>query len=270
MTTLSLPDAPVAAWLEAGRARSSRRSFDGTRISEPVLDELEAFVHSNHPSAVARTVVLRTAPERVFTGIVGAYGRVTGSPSALAFVGVAGAPGTDECVGYTGEAAVLEAARLGLDTCWIGGTFSAGKMARAVGLEAGERVFGVSPLGHATGTLSLAEKTIFGHKTTGPKPRKSAEEIAPGSGVWPGWARAAVEAARLAPSAMNRQPWRFSYADGRVTVSYEGEDAYKRVSKRLDCGIAMVHFEIGARHAGVAGRWELSEHGRDVATWVLG
>jgi hypothetical protein len=69
---------------------------------------------------------------------------------------------------------------------------------------------------------------------------------------------------------MNRQPWRFSYAEGRVTVSYDGADAYARVSKRLDCGIAMLHFETAARHAGGAGHWEVLSQGSTVARYILG
>lgn len=269
MTSLEYPDLPVAAWLAAGRERSSRRSYDGQPVDVATLGALEGFAHGFHPSGAARTVLLRDAPAELFTGIVGSYGKVSGAPCALVFVGVTAAPGVDECVGYTGEAAVLEATRLGLGTCWIGGTFSATNASVAVGLEPGERVFGVSPIGHASAVLSFAERTLFGHRTTGPKSRVGDEVIAPGNTSWPAWARAGVQAARLAPSAMNRQPWRFTYEDGRVIVSYDGADAYRRVSKRLDCGIAMLHFETGARHAGVAGHWELLGAGASVARFIL-
>lgn len=268
MIRFSTPDAPDE-WLDAVRSRSSRRSFDSAPIEPAVLGKLEGFAHAHHPTRIARVLVVREVPDRVFTGIVGSYGRVTGSPSALVFVGCAGAPGVDEAVGYTGEAVVLEAARLGLDTCWIAGTFKMARALELVRLEAGERVFAVSPLGRATERLSLPERTVYGHKTTGPKPRKPAEEIAPGLEGWPPWARAGVEAARLAPSAMNRQPWRFAYTGGRVQVAYDGLDSYRRVSKRLDCGIAMLHFEIAARHAGAAGHWELAPDGTFVAEYVL-
>ncbi len=269
MTQLAYPEAPVEAWLESGRIRSSRRSYDGTAVDSAALDALEAFCDGFRPSAASRTVLLREAPDDIFTGILGAYGKVTKAPSALVFLGVSSMPGADASVGYTGEGVILEATRLGLDTCWIGGTLRASKVGAAVSLKRGERVFGISPVGYATASLSFAERTLFGHKTVGPKPRKSAEQIAPGSDHWPAWARTGVEAARLAPSAMNRQPWRFSYADGRVTIAFDGVDAHKRVSKKLDCGIAMLHFEIGARHAGVAGRWELKDAGQAVGAFIL-
>ncbi len=99
------------------------------------------------------------------------------------------------------------------------------------------------------------------------KSRKPAEEIAPGCDAWPRWAQAGVEAARLAPSAMHRQPWRFALHGEAVTVSFAGPDTYK-VSKRLDCGIAMLHFELGALGEGVAGRWELVDSGATVARYA--
>jgi hypothetical protein len=73
---------------------------------------------------------------------------------------------------------------------------------------------------------------------------------------WPGWMKTALSAARLAPSAVNRQPWRFTVAAEAVTVSVDSlKDTY-RIPKRLDCGIAMLNLEVGAGHAGVEGEWE--------------
>ena len=69
------------------------------------------------------------------------------------------------------------------------------------------------------------------------------------------WIKTALEAARLAPSAVNRQPWRFILGDSSISVSLDkNRDTYK-IARRLDCGIAMLHLELGARHAGIVGGW---------------
>jgi hypothetical protein len=74
----------------------------------------------------------------------------------------------------------------------------------------------------------------------------------------PVWMKAALEAARLAPSAMNRQPWRFQVDKESITVSADSVvNPTMVVSKRLDCGIAMLHVEVGALASGVKGSWEL-------------
>jgi hypothetical protein len=57
---------------------------------------------------------------------------------------------------------------------------------------------------------------------------------------------------------MNRQPWRFQVDRDSITVSADSAvNPTMVVSKRLDCGIAMLHIEIGALSAGVKGGWEL-------------
>lgn len=72
----------------------------------------------------------------------------------------------------------------------------------------------------------------------------------------PKWISSALEGARLAPSAVNRQPWRFSVEAGSIKISVDNDRDTYNLSKRLDCGIAMAHIEIGAAHEGVAGQWE--------------
>ncbi|MCJ7680678.1 MAG: hypothetical protein MUP70_08135, partial [Candidatus Aminicenantes bacterium] len=115
-----------------------------------------------------------------------------------------------------------------------------------------ERVLSVTPVGIAREEWSFQEKllTAFGanHK------RKSLDELVSGE-IKVDWMRVALDAARLAPSAVNRQPWRFKVENNSIAVGMDSlKDNYK-VSKRLDCGITMLHLEIGARKAGVSGVW---------------
>lgn len=269
MPSLSTPEAPVREWLDAARSRHSRRSYDGEPLAPELLDELDEFCVNFRPSPVARAVLVRNAPADIFSGIVGSYGRVTGAPSAIAFVGTVGAPGVDMSVGYQGEGVILEATRLGLGTCWIGGFFKAARVADILQLGGGERAFAISPLGAPRDVFSGFEKAVRTVKTIQGTPRKTAEEIAPGFETWLPWARAGIEVARIAPSAVNRQPWRFRYEDGRVICSFDGEESRQGISKRLDCGIAMLHFELGARAAGAAGVWERLDQANDVASFRL-
>jgi hypothetical protein len=106
------------------------------------------------------------------------------------------------------------------------------------------------------GTATVKERLLFGAGR--PKHRRNLEEIAPGVDEWPAWARAAMDAVRVAPSAMNRQPWRFALEGNELRLHFAGVDT-PRASKRLDCGIAMLHAEIGALGAGVSGHWALLE-----------
>lgn len=269
MATLSLPDAPVERWLEAARERRSRRSFDGTKVSTEHASALGEACALMRPSPSARAVFETDVSEDIFKGIVGSYGKVTGASSALLFVASADSSQALAAVGYTGEALILEATALGLGTCWVGGMFD-GKLARkTAGLVNGEKVFAVSPVGQPLQKVSTTERIVYGMRK--PKPRKPSEQIAPDLNApgWPTWARPGVESARIAPSASNRQPWRFRVEGGAVVVSFDGPDT-PIVSKRLDCGIAMLHFELAVRAAGASGSWELLEHRSDVARFTLG
>lgn len=257
---IAAEDAP--RWLAAVPARHARRSYTGEPIAPSDLDALDALAARWAPWPEARVVLVREAPPSMFIGIVGAYGGISHAPSALAFVGRHG--GRAEEVGYTGEGLVLEATARGLDTCWVAGLFSAQQTATLAGISADERVFAVAALGHARGEATVKERLLFGVARA--KHRRPLAEIAPGHEDWPAWARAAVEAVRVAPSAMNRQPWRFALVDDHLMLRLAGIDT-PRTSKHLDGGIAMLHAEVGAMGAGMSGRWELLD-GPDVAVFT--
>ncbi|MBN2840157.1 MAG: nitroreductase [Coriobacteriia bacterium] len=254
----------AARWHDAARRRRSRRSYTERPVSSADLDTLERLARDFRPWTGARVELVREAPAGLFMGIVGAYGGVSGASSAFVFVGSAGA--APEAVGFTGEALVLEATALGLDTCWVGGLFSAEHAASALNAGADERVYAVSPVGHAAPEVTLKERVIFGAGRA--KRRRPLEEIAPGSGGRPEWASAAARSATVAPSAMNRQPWRFRFDERGLVVGFDGADT-PRISKRLDCGIAMLHAELAVALCGVAGSWETLPS-PDVARFVPG
>jgi nitroreductase len=262
MLPSAAPD--VERWLAALRERRSRREYDSNPLSEAGLTALEATAEGFRPYEDARVAVIRDAPASLFFGVVGAYGRVSGAPSALAFIAADGEAHSHEHCGYTGEGVVLEASASGLATCWVGGAFSRSRVAGLVDLAPGESVLAVSPVGHALERIPVRERLVF--RAGKPKHHRALEEIAPGWQEWPAWARAGVAAARIAPSAMNRQPWRFAIEDGAIRVWAAGTPTPK-ITLRLDCGIAMLHFEIAARAEGCDGAWEPLE-GRDVARWV--
>lgn len=253
----------AAEWLGAVSRRRSRRTY-AAPASAGMLERLGTLCEAWRPYPDARVVLVARPSVDVFTGVVGSYGKVRGAPHVIVFVGDERGGFTDQHVGYTGEAIVLEATVLGLETCWVGGFFSAKKVARIVELGPGERVYAVSPLGHARAQNSAGERTMAG--LAGAHRRKQVAEIAPDAhrDGWPAWAVAAVETARVAPSAVNRQPWRFRFEGGALVVAKDSMFETPRVAKRLDIGIAMLHVELAAEAHGVRGRW-IDLSGSDVA-----
>jgi hypothetical protein len=255
----------AAAWLAAAESRISRRAYDGRPIDDATTAALAAQTESFRPNPDARVELIIAPDMDVFTGIIGSYGKVRGAPAVLVFIGDHEAPNNDEHIGYTGEGIVLEAAALGLQTCWVGGFFDRRLAAQLVRVRRGELIQGVSPVGYAVDTSSASVRVM--ESLARSRTRLSLETIAPGVAGWPAWARAAAAAARLAPSAINRQPWRFRLDGSAVVISLDSRVGVPPVPKRLDCGIAMLHFELGALAEGVGGTWTPLE-GRDVARFA--
>ena len=123
----------------------------------------------------------------------------------------------------------------------------------------------ITPLGHATDSLGVGERTLRGAVRA--SSRKPIEVIAPSveTQLWPAWAMTAVEAARLAPSGGNSQPWRFRLGDGSLVMSGI-ESAYW--TAQMDYGIAMLHAELGALKASVTGAWTTGLDVPDVARFT--
>lgn len=211
-------------------------------------------------------VVISEPSSDVFTGIVGGYGKIRGAAHVIAVIADESHSTSHAHAGYLGEAAILEATALGLDTCWVGGFFDLRKVDRMIDTSPGERVVCVSPVGFAHDAYSGTERVMRGMAAA--HRRKPLETIAAGVTEWPPWARSAAECVRIAPSAVNRQPWRLRLDDGALIVSRDSNLETPKVTKALDCGIAMLHAELGALAAGVQGCWIDRDQGRDVAAFM--
>ena len=250
---MTLPSSlAVSALQDAILVRTSRRAYEPDRaVDSETLESLERLAEEFHPWPGARFGVVREAPPELFTGLIGNYGRVTGAPSAFIFVGTEGTPDVDAVLGYVGEAAVLAATAGGLGTCWIAGSLDRDVAASLIELGPEERIYGVSPIGYAK--ARGGDALLSGWRAL--HPRKPLTTIAPGCETWPDWARGAVEAARLAPSAINRQPWRFSYGPDTGLVASVVPAGSGTLAPERDVGIAMLHAEVAATAAGFAGTW---------------
>jgi nitroreductase len=250
---------PHKEWIRAIQERTSRRAFEKRNLAAADLEKLKSFVQAFTFYDGARVALKEEGAEQVLKGIVGSYGGVANARAYIALVVDPANKHAQERAGYLGEAFVLQATRLGLGTCWIGGSFDPAKAGQAVGVSAGERVVAVVPVGYPLETQLMREKII--KAAAGSHRRKETKDLVAGvpEEKWTKWAANAVEAARLAPSAVNRQPWRFEVDAKGITVSFSGAEMEHNISKRLDCGIAMLHVEVGARAAGMSGSWEFLE-----------
>lgn len=210
---------------EAMEARHAVRQYTG-RTMEPearaaLLEEIEAV---NRESGLGIRLV--TDEPEAFSGLLARYGKFKGVRDYLVLAGPGGDAGLDEKAGYYGEALVLKATTLGLQSCWVAATFKKGKC-KAL-LEAGEKLVCVVSLG-------------YGENTGVPHKGKPMEALCRVPGAAPDWFKRGMEAAMLAPTALNQQKFLFTL-EGDAVRAEAGKGAYTR----LDLGIVQYHFEIGA------------------------
>lgn len=170
-------------------------------------------------------IQLVTDEPRAFDGFMAHYGKFSGVTNYFALIGERG-PGLEEKCGYYGERLVLKAQQLGLNTCWVAMTYSKIKTAFTVGK--GEKLCVVIALG-------------YGETQGVPHKSKPAAEVMAVSGPVPEWFKQGIEAALLAPTAMNQQKFVFSLNGDKVSVK-PGLGFYSKI----DLGIAKYHFELGA------------------------
>lgn len=244
---------PVQRWHEAIQIRHSRRKFTHQLIPADLLQQLHDTCQHFRPfGKTAYGVVVTTSPDDVFKGLVGSYGKITGAQAYIAFIGDARDPHAEAKVGYAGEGIILEATALGLQTCWVGGFYKRSLVEQHLPLLAEEKVFGITPIGFSPDHYSTAEKLLVSVAKS--KQRKDLSILCTGlpETEWKDWQRVALENARIAPSAVNRQPWRFEVDQSGILLTVDTEkETLKDITKRLDCGIALLHLEIGARSRGV-------------------
>lgn len=249
---------PFSRWYPAISIRRSRRQFDANlSISPELISNLQRVCAEFRPFPGARAELIPQAPDKIFKFIAGSYGFVKNARAALVFLGDINNSHSAEEAGYTGEGVVLEANVLGLSTCWTAGSFSSKNISDYINIRNNEKVLAVSPLGFAPKSISLADNVMaaFGRHSL----RIPLSNLVSGlpENEWQSWIKPALEASRLAPSAMNRQPWRFEIKPKFIIISTDDGKLDMRMSKRLDCGIAMLHLEIAALHQGIKGYWQL-------------
>nr|QIM10161.1 nitroreductase [uncultured Prevotella sp.] len=176
-------------------------------------------------------IQLVTDERKAFTGVL-SYGKFSGVNSYLAMVGKK-ADDLDERIGYYGELLVLLAQSLGLNTCWAGLSY---RKTDAFEVLPGERLTCLISVGYG-------EMQGAGHKI------KTIGDVSNASELTPVWFRQGVEAALLAPTAVNQQKFSFEY------IAPHGDEAPKVKANKhfsivgytqMDLGIAKCHFEIGA------------------------
>lgn len=210
--------------IDSIKQRHSVRQYTDRSIDPNTLAALQAEINACNQEGGLHIQLVTNEP-KAFDGFMAHYGKFSGVTNYIALVGKKSAK-LDELCGYYGERLVLKAQQLGLNSCWVAMTYK--KIPNAFQVDKGEKLTVVISLGYGK-TQGIAHKS------------KPVEQVSNASAETPDWFQAGVQAALLAPTAMNQQKFKLTYDSGKVTAK-AGLGFYSKI----DLGIVKYHFEAAS------------------------
>ena len=133
----------------------------------------------------------------------------------------------EEKVGYYGELLVLKLLEIGINSCFVGGTYKKKKV--NYDLPNGHKIVMVLAIGYGIDNGNKAKTKTF-------------NEVSLTKDV-PDWYKNGIDMVLLAPSAINQKKWKFEFVKPNFVRAISGGNHFPKV----DLGIAKFHFEIGAK-----------------------
>ncbi|HEX3048219.1 MAG TPA: nitroreductase family protein [Bacillota bacterium] len=259
---------------ETIQMRYSVRNYSSRGIEPEKMRQISEFINLNTKGPLGSEVRFRivdgTAYNQEELKELGAYGLIKGPR-----VFIAGAVKRNqyamEDYGYCMEKNILIATRIGLGTCWLGGSLNRSAFARKLEISENEMIPAVTPIGYAADKNTLIGQAVS--LVVGAKKRKGVAELFfNGDFDHPldlqecGDFAKVLEGVRWAPSAGNRQPWRiikqehaFHFYLKEITA-YNNNPRYLGAKlQNIDMGIAMAHFDLVAVELGLTGSWEIQD-----------
>jgi len=236
--------------MEHIKARRSVRTFDGQPIGEEVKEKLLLCMKEiENPFQIPVGFTFMSAKENGLLCPV-----VSG---ADLYVGgkIKNVPWANAAFGYSFTIFVLIAQSLGLGTVWLGGTMNRAAFEKATGLGEDEMMPCASPVGYPAEKMSVRE--VMMRKGIKADERLDFEELFfDGSFEMPLTKENAneltvlLEMVRLAPSAVNKQPWRVVIRDHKAHFYLKRSKGFgydKLDMQMIDMGIALCHFDLAAK-----------------------
>ena len=213
---------------EAIKARHSVRQFKDKPIGEAEAERLNAVIAECNSESGLNIQLIQNDPE-CFHTLLAHYGKFKNAVNYIALVGKSSAGDLDELAGYYGERIVLEAQMLGLNTCWVAGSYGKGKC--KADKQSGEKIVCVIAVG-------------YGENEGRPHKSKPLEKLcAVKKEDMPAWFKNGMLAALLAPTALNQQ---------NFFIGIDGEDAVIKAGRmpkaKIDLGIVRYNFEAASGH----------------------
>lgn len=211
--------------IEAIKYRRSVRRYIEKTIDDDVLENLKNEIeYCNSKSGL--NIQLVTNEPAAFSGSMAKYGHFSGVTNYIALIGK-NTPDLSEKCGYYGQHIVLKAQQLGLNTCWVALTYT--KKPEFFKIADDEK-------------LTLVISVGYGEYQGKDRKSKTPQQVSNVSSDSPEWFKRGVDAALLAPTAMNQQKFYITLNKDK-TVSIKQKVGFYT---KTDLGIVKYNFEAAA------------------------
>lgn len=264
-------------------ARKSVRSFTAKKISDKIRGEIEDYGQHCECLTPGTAVEWRFFNGDILeqlAGCAGYHGFMVEAPYYMILLSEEKEMYLENA-GFVGEDMVLELTKLGLGSCWI--TIpDPEKLKEQLGIISEKRPTALIAYGYEKaelGTLRIDIKSpsnIHLKKRSGLVAPKLYIEDAVYEGKWGNpsqidlWPRnsnlyRALIAACCAPTALNRQPFRFIMDGHQIYLIIMEDEMTTKDNERLNTGIVMHHFAmVMSRQSGLHGSWNLKPEVQDL------
>ncbi|WP_311525801.1 nitroreductase family protein [uncultured Parvimonas sp.] len=205
--------------------RHSVRKYTKKEIDKELVEKLNRDIEEYNKIANLNIQFVTNEPCAFGKSILANYGNFKNVRNYIVMIGKK-CDNLEEKIGYFGEKLVIKAQSLGLNTCWVGGTYS--KKNTKYDIKEGEKLVCVIAVG-------------YGETNGKVRKLKSISKVAISDVEMPDWFLKGVRFALFAPTALNQQRYKITLKDNKVEI----------VSKigfytKVDLGIIKCHFELGA------------------------
>lgn len=236
--------------------RRSVRTYDGRALNESTKKQLLSYANTiQNPFNIPVKFKFLDAKKDGLTCPV-----VSGTEL---YVGgkIKNVPNSNVAFGYSFEEFVLYAQSLGLGTVWLGGTMNRAAFEQAMELGENEMMPCATPIGYTSKKMSIRENMM--RKAIKADERLAFEELffegsfdTPLTKEKSGEFAEPLEMVRLAPSAVNKQPWRIVVADNVAHFYLKRSKGFSHEGRldmqMIDMGIALCHFSFAAKENGLS------------------
>ncbi|NTW72604.1 MAG: nitroreductase [Eubacteriaceae bacterium] len=180
--------------------------------------------------------------------------------------------------GYFGEEFVLHLAKKGVDSCWIHIPEDGELLKEALGIVDDKEAAGLIAIGYRKSEKKVVNPMKVGDSygksdvrlvDDNTSDRLGTEEIV----YLSKWGQHPTHEklkelgldhifyyVRMAPSTLNRQPWRFLLKDKKIFLAIKMTEGIPHESDMIDAGIVMHYFDVIMDQYSYHGRWRVLEH----------